>query len=361
MKKKGLIVATIVMVLVLAVSLTTATYAWFTADSQTTIDAIGFTVTTAADVIIGLKTDGEIAHTTDGGSTTIDPVTLDNFVTDGASDVLYTPTGQGYTGTWSGQAGLGSSINTGLNFNNITSAIGTGTPTVFNEGGTSVQTPGSVTANWDSNKTVVKANGTGFTASSVDTSSVYAAKKNAQTDPNGGSSLVDGDYLDIVIGVQATKAELASIVCNVTVNPTATNGATIGMNAAIHVRWSLNDVDWHDVDVYGNNRYGTAKGSITDTYTDLTGGATRQVATTESTNNAFGITGLNALQGACNIAIPVVQNESGISTSEIYQIHLIIFVAGYDSDCITAALNGTNSAITINFTTTAVQSGGAGA
>ena len=34
MKKKGLIVATIVMVLVLAVSLTTATYAWFTASAS---------------------------------------------------------------------------------------------------------------------------------------------------------------------------------------------------------------------------------------------------------------------------------------------------------------------------------------
>ena len=355
MKKKGLIVATIVMVLVLAVSLTTATYAWFTADTKTTIDAISFSVTTAADVIIGLKTDGAIAHTTDGGTTTIDAVTLDNFVTDGASDVLYTPMGEGYTGTWSGQAGLGSSINTGLNFNNITSAIGTGVPTVFNAEGTAVVTAGSVTEAWDSSATVVKANGTGYTASSVDTSKVYAAKKNAQVDPNTADTLIDGDYLDIVIGVQATRAELASIVCNITVNPTATNGATIGMNAAIHVRWSLNDVDWQDVDVYGNNRYGTAKGSIT-TAGDLTG-ATRQVATA-STEDAFGITDLDVLPGACNIAIPVVEIAEGISTSDIYQIHLIIFVAGYDSDCITAAMSGTNSSITINFTTTNVESEG---
>ena len=39
MKKKGLIIATIVMVLVLAVSLTTATYAWFTLSDVTKIDA----------------------------------------------------------------------------------------------------------------------------------------------------------------------------------------------------------------------------------------------------------------------------------------------------------------------------------
>ena len=55
MKKKGLIVATIVMVLVLAVSLTTATYAWFTQSNVTTIDGFGIEVAASAAVNIGLK------------------------------------------------------------------------------------------------------------------------------------------------------------------------------------------------------------------------------------------------------------------------------------------------------------------
>lgn len=48
MKKKGLIVATIVMVLVLAVSLTTATYAWFSSTASATVDDLAIT-TKAAD------------------------------------------------------------------------------------------------------------------------------------------------------------------------------------------------------------------------------------------------------------------------------------------------------------------------
>ena len=48
MKKKGLIVATIVMVLVLAVSLTTATYAWFSSQASATVDDLQIT-TAAAD------------------------------------------------------------------------------------------------------------------------------------------------------------------------------------------------------------------------------------------------------------------------------------------------------------------------
>ena len=48
MKKKGLIVATIVMVLVLAVSLTTATYAWFSTTASATVDDLAIK-TQAAD------------------------------------------------------------------------------------------------------------------------------------------------------------------------------------------------------------------------------------------------------------------------------------------------------------------------
>ena len=48
MKKRGLIVATIVMVLVLAVSLTTATYAWFSSQASATVDDLAIT-TKAAD------------------------------------------------------------------------------------------------------------------------------------------------------------------------------------------------------------------------------------------------------------------------------------------------------------------------
>jgi hypothetical protein len=48
MKKKGLIISTIVMVVVLIASLTTATYAWFSANAEVTVDSLNVR-TTAAD------------------------------------------------------------------------------------------------------------------------------------------------------------------------------------------------------------------------------------------------------------------------------------------------------------------------
>jgi hypothetical protein len=48
MKKKGLIISTIVMVVVLVASLTTATYAWFSANAEVTVDSLNVR-TTAAD------------------------------------------------------------------------------------------------------------------------------------------------------------------------------------------------------------------------------------------------------------------------------------------------------------------------
>ena len=59
MKKKGLIVATIVMVLVLAVSLTTATYAWFSSQASATVDDLQITTAAAQGLQIAMSSDGE--------------------------------------------------------------------------------------------------------------------------------------------------------------------------------------------------------------------------------------------------------------------------------------------------------------
>ena len=55
MKKKGLIISTVVMVVVLIASLTTATYAWFTAASSVVVDSIKLEVTSDANVNVGVK------------------------------------------------------------------------------------------------------------------------------------------------------------------------------------------------------------------------------------------------------------------------------------------------------------------
>ena len=117
MKKKGLIISTVVMVVVLIASLTTATFAWFTQSATATIDSIAFQVGAGADLLIRVSgTNDFVASPTNAafysGSTT------------------YT---QGSTfnaqGKWEGDVNaLGVNIDlNNLNLSNISKAVGTGT------------------------------------------------------------------------------------------------------------------------------------------------------------------------------------------------------------------------------------------
>lgn len=64
MKKKGLIISTVVMVVVLIASLTTATYAWFTSQAQATVDDL--TITTEAAQGLQIAMTGEEGSITKG-------------------------------------------------------------------------------------------------------------------------------------------------------------------------------------------------------------------------------------------------------------------------------------------------------
>ena len=118
MKKKGLIIATIVMVLVLAVSLTTATYAWFTTTSATKVENITISAAAGADVKIGVL---------EGGLSYNSSANQDSFI---SGDVTI-----GSSGATGGEPGLGSNLNTGLSLATIAKATGMGTinETTLNE------------------------------------------------------------------------------------------------------------------------------------------------------------------------------------------------------------------------------------
>lgn len=58
MKKKGLIISTVVMVVVLIASLTTATYAWFSAQSSATVDDLAITTKAADGLQIAMRNVG---------------------------------------------------------------------------------------------------------------------------------------------------------------------------------------------------------------------------------------------------------------------------------------------------------------
>ena len=92
MKKKGLIISTVVMVVVLIASLTTATYAWFTSQSVTRVGDIEMSATSSNKLKIGAKMD-------------MNPTT-DSQINYASGTVTWDATNS----EWTGPAGLGSQI-----------------------------------------------------------------------------------------------------------------------------------------------------------------------------------------------------------------------------------------------------------
>ena len=331
MKKKGLIVATIVMVLVLAVSLTTATYAWFSVEAQTTIEAISFSVGTGSDVSIGLKADNTYENGASAGAFVFGTTYIESgFATSNVPNGTIPTAGDTY---WGGDAGLGNAIDMQLDLSNMEKAVGTGK--VSNTAGV---------LDFASLRTVATDTVAGVVMAEGSSSSIYSASTVER-------AYAQQHYLDVVIGVQAAATDLNKIICNVTINPDESD-IDLGMNAAIHVAWKINGdiTEGADgsVDVYGahNKYYSTTTASLLKT---LVGGNTNTVA--------YGGTTAQVLNdGAVNLAIPVAdagkdgETFLNIDREDIYQIHLVIWIDGTDSDCINQAL-GVGSTIYINFST----------
>ena len=335
MKKKGLIISTVVMVVVLIASLTTATYAWFSTTKMTTIAPIEFSVGAGSDVSIGLKADNK--YTADApsgsfvsGSTQIGDAYLKTVDGNQVPSDTILQAGDGY---WTGDTGLGSKIDMQLSLADMEKAVGTG-----KAGGTADSAfdfSAIRTLATAETKGIIMSEGIGTTAS-ANGASVAVGQKN---------------YLDVVIGVQAAATDLYSIICNVTINPGSTD-VDLGMNAAIHVAWAVggmidaNTPTEQKVDAYGNNSFGTTTQSLGKT---LVGGITD---TTSYGGNAQQT--LN--NGVVNVPITVAASTTQTGTdylarATIYQLHLLIWIDGNDPDCNDQA-KGVSSTIYINFSTT---------
>ena len=336
MKKKGLIISTVVMVVVLIASLTTATYAWFTASAETTIEKIDFSVSSGSDVSIGLSSTNTYQAGASSGAFRSGTTTIGNTyaTTDTNNTSVPNAVLQAGPGYWDGNEGLGNKIDMQLSLTNMTKAVGTGKSGATADG----------TFNLAAIRTLATADNTGMVVSEgLGTS----ASKNGATPAYGQK-----DYLDVVIGVQAAAADLWSIVCNVTINPNA-NDIDLGMNAAIHVAWAIDGMIDADtpknqvVDAYGSNHYNKTTASLAKT---LVGGKTNTVD--------FGGNESQTLNnGATNVPITIASTAGGtayLDRSTIYQIHLLIWIDGIDGDCNDQA-KGVSSSIYINFSTTHPQ------
>ncbi len=351
MKKKGLIISTVVMVVVLLASLTTATYAWIQPTSIVTVDTIDFAVNAGVDMIIGVHKDNTFGGVGSSGTTATTTMFYSGATnyTKGATFDL--------PGTWTGSTNaLGSNVDlNGLNLQNITKAVGTGTFT--GEAGS-----------WSTGENPVYKDGTNL-GGTADTSFNNTNYKTGMIKAEGIADNVNADtidsawkqydYLDVVFGVQATKNDLQSMTCYVTINPT-TVSQIIGMNAAIHVAYEVVTPKsttstvgtLTDVDVYGETNYATTVDQITNKVYNDAKDVYDKVKGQTSTGMAClgGDPKTNLNPGALTLEIPMEEltDNAVISRNDIYQLHLVIYIAGFDADCCEAA-KGVGSTINITF------------
>ena len=315
MKKKGLIISTVVMVVVLIASLTTATYAWFTAASKTEVTPIEFSVTTNSDLTIGVsKTNSINAGDTIGQNLFLSGDGLNFNTTEGKWE--------------GGSEGLGYSINTGLSLAGMTKAVFTGTP----YDSSNADTTGTIDSALTPEGTWVMASGSG-------TSFVKSSVEKAIANGNTESSIV-GNYLDVAFGVAASKQNVTKVKMVIGINPKQGN-TVLGMNAAISYIVKIDNGDWSGIiDIYGEQN-----GSAT---TPITG-------TGSKTFNPAEITGITWNPGAITKEITVYGNGTDkVVQGEIHQIHIKLFINGKDPDCNNSAAN-VASQITINFIADTVE------
>ena len=212
MKKKGLIISTVVMVVVLIASLTTATYAWFTAAKNVQVNDINLSVKSSAQVNVGVK------HGT--GNTYNDY--FHNTVS--VPETKQTAGANANTVEWTGtDIGLGATLTfDGLELGG-SKAVGTSLfPAEWN--GTDKKVD-DTTDMLGANKYVIVADG-----------KQGEGANNNQVSYEAGSVVLaeaNKDYLNATIGIEANKENLKGLFAKVEVVTTDTK-VTLGVNAAIH-------------------------------------------------------------------------------------------------------------------------------
>jgi len=335
MKKKGLIISTVVMVVVLIASLTTATYAWFSTSSNTSISGFDVTVTSNNAINIGLK-----------GETYNNGTSPDEFV---SGTCAYVQGTDKVFGHWTGSTSLAPTIDdTGVYWGTQSKAVG------FNEGKITAKDATysnvgffpSITG--DFNGTAIAANGSSNTLTSAELATINGSKDDTTT--------TYGNYAYLFIGAKPIKAVQANTNKFYVVVQPQGSGTAIGMAAAVHVafRTKLSGADtwtaWKDVDVWSqsetesqNKHYGDARNSSTVTIIGdySTSDYKLQNATKVTPAEGSGDPVKTSIVGAQVLTIDLSEYTSTNTEAGIDQIEMVIYLAGKDSDCVDSAKNGT--------------------
>ena len=336
MKKKGLIISSIVMVVVLIASLTTATYAWFNTSSVTKIDAFNVSVKTNNAVKIGVKVN----------NTYIDSPTEDLFVT---GDVEYTAGTAGVLGggTWGGDTGLSASLNHNIQWGEQAKAVGFSDTALTSEqltagtGKASELGIGALAADHDAY--VYAANGdTAGTSANLSNITAAIANNDGATSP----AVPTSDYVYLYLGVAPTRALQSSELIILVDGNVIGSGVTLGVLSALHVAYKLNGAStWTDVDVFGQ-----ASKHYTDLKSSVTCNLDGADATEGTEKHTYNQTYSKASPSTGAYAVKITGLATTLNT--IDQIQLLIYIDGVDADCNQTAINNVAGAISIFFHTT---------
>ena len=326
MKKKGLIISTVVMVVVLIASLTTATYAWFTAAQNVQVNPISLAVRSETNVQVGVKYQNFDAAN--------DPTNYyNNSVTAASSDNTVSWTG--------GDTGLGST----LEFPDLklggSNAIGTSNyasnwnaDSAVVDNATSFLAKNTVDGNANKNKKyIVKARGKSNTAQGA------TGNKTLIDYSTGGVALAaaNKDYLNATIGVAANKPGVNGFYTKITVT---TDGLdkTLGVNAAIHFVVRIGN-KYFDVQPFGTLGYNTIIN--TNNIKDTNGGKLSVSIDGKQAISEFYFW-IGKKDGTATYA-----NDG----SEIVDFDIYAYIDGTDDDCILTSKGGCTIAITFGGTT----------
>ena len=353
MKKKGLIISTIVMVLVLAVSLTTATYAWFTVSGETTIKGFDVSVKSDRNVQLGLKTDNKF--TADGRENSA----LYRFGT-----VDYTGTAGTFGGEWSGDnIGLGDEIDHQIVWGEQTKAVGvtSGEIAAATYGNTTLFTkPTEATNDGDAQElvtgNVVAANGqaynenTAATLANVKLDDPVAAIANhgaAKAGDNAGYE--PGHYAHLTLGVQPVKALTANNLV-IFLDASGSASSNVGILAALHVAYRIDGGDWVDAQFF-EGKWSDKKQNLSFEFEEDDDWGETTLANAYKAS-VEGATSVPAQAGAVIIALDDT-NALDPDQEYITQVEIIIYLAGSDPDCNNQAAVNVSGKISIFFHTVA--------
>ena len=312
------------MVVVLIASLTTATYAWFTASTAVQVNPISLAVRSDTNVQVGVKFQnfGSSNNSTDYYYNSVTPGATNNTV------------------SWTGDyIGLGST----LEFPDLklggSNAIGTSNYDAGWSEEKPVDTVTSILA-----KNTVADNGNG------NKKFIVAAKGKANTAPGAGGNkttvdysnndvklaAANTDYLDATIGIAANKSGVNGLYAKITVT---TDGLdqTLGVNAAIHFVIKVGG-KYIDVQPFGNKTYNTIINN-----TNITGdnGGKLSVVDEKKAQSEFYFW-IGQKQG---------NNTYANDGSEIVDFEIFAYIDGTDTDCVLTSKGGCTIAITFGGTT----------